>query len=111
MHLILQIGKIKKGEKVLITAAAGGVGHIAVQWAKAKGCHVIGTCSSDEKKKQLEAVGCDHVINYATEDLKGVLRNQYKVQIICMVMISSNSQFSNLFRMDLTSSGTRWVDL
>lgn len=66
----------------MITAAAGGVGHIAAQWAKMKGCHVIATCSSDDKKKQLEAIGCDHVINYATEDLKSTLRSNYKVS--CM---------------------------
>ncbi|KAI1278729.1 putative quinone oxidoreductase [Halotydeus destructor] len=69
-----EIGRISKGEKVLITAAAGGVGHIAVQWAKLKGCEVIGTCSSEEKSKELKKIGCDHVINYHKEDLKTAIK-------------------------------------
>ncbi|KAM7297097.1 prostaglandin reductase 3-like [Ixodes scapularis] len=62
-------GRIKEGETVLITAAAGGLGHIAVQWAKAAKCHVIGTCSSPEKEAYLKSIGCDKVINYKTHDL------------------------------------------
>jgi len=70
--------RIVAGETVLITAAAGGAGHIAVQWAKAADCHVIGTCSSDEKTKLLKDLGCDRVINYKKEDLDEVLTNEYK---------------------------------
>ena len=46
-----------------MTAAAGGTGQFAVQLAKLAGCHVIGTCSSDEKCKFLKSIGCDHAIN------------------------------------------------
>ncbi|XP_015930669.1 prostaglandin reductase 3 [Parasteatoda tepidariorum] len=70
--------RIMAGETVLITAAAGGAGHIAVQWAKAADCHVIGTCSSKEKEKLLKELGCDRVINYKTEDLDEVLTKEYK---------------------------------
>ncbi|CAG2104146.1 unnamed protein product, partial [Medioppia subpectinata] len=70
-------GLIKEGEKVLITAAAGGTGHLCVQWAKKKGCHVIGTTSSPEKANMLKELGCDRVINYKTENLSEVLRNEY----------------------------------
>ncbi|GFS39955.1 prostaglandin reductase 3 [Trichonephila inaurata madagascariensis] len=49
--------RITAEDKVLITAAAGGAGHIAVQWAKAAGCYVIGTCSSEEKEKVLKNLG------------------------------------------------------
>ncbi|CAG2178138.1 unnamed protein product, partial [Oppiella nova] len=42
---------LASGEKVLITAAAGGVGHIAAQWALLKGCHVIATTSNDKKQE------------------------------------------------------------
>jgi len=63
-------GKIKEGEKVLITAAAGGAGHFAVQVAKLAGCEVIGTCGSDEKVKVLKSLGCDHIINYKTQNVK-----------------------------------------
>jgi len=72
-----QLGRITAGEKVLVTAAAGGTGHIAVQVAKAAGCHVIGTCSSEEKCKLLKSLGCDHVINYKEENLSSVLKETY----------------------------------
>lgn len=71
------VGKIKAGDKVLITAAAGGTGHIAVQWAKSKGAHVIGTTSSTDKVTFLKSIGADHVINYKEEDLSVALQRDY----------------------------------
>ncbi|CAN7976411.1 unnamed protein product [Ixodes persulcatus] len=70
-------GRIKEGETVLITAAAGGLGHLAVQWAKARKCHVIGTCSSPVKEEYLKTIGCDKVINYKTQDLGAELKEAY----------------------------------
>lgn len=70
-------GKIKAGDKVLITAAAGGTGHLAVQWAKSKGAHVIGTTSSADKVTYLKSIGADHVINYREEDLSTALTRDY----------------------------------
>ncbi|KAK6191543.1 hypothetical protein SNE40_003205 [Patella caerulea] len=70
-------GEIKAGETVLITAAAGGAGQLAVQWAKNAGCHVIGTCSSEEKVQFLKSIGCDRAINYKTEVFKDVLKSEY----------------------------------
>lgn len=71
------VGKIKAGDKVLITAAAGGTGHIAVQWAKSKGAHVIGTTSSAAKVAFLKSIGADNVINYKDEDLSTALKRDY----------------------------------
>jgi NADPH:quinone reductase len=59
---------VKPGETILLHAAAGGVGLIASQWAKAIGATVIGTVGSDDKKAIAREHGCDHVINYHTED-------------------------------------------
>ena len=89
------MGCIKAGDKVLITASAGGTGihsiekyvklnhyyqgHIAVQWAKQKGCYVIGMTSSNEKAKVLKELGTDRVINYKTEDLNEVLTKEFPV--------------------------------
>jgi NADPH-dependent curcumin reductase CurA len=70
-------GQMTTGETVLITAAAGGTGHIAVQLAKLAGNHVIGTCSSEEKAEFLRSIGCDRVVNYKTEDLDAVLTAEY----------------------------------
>lgn len=71
-------GELKRGEKVLVTAAAGGTGQFAVQLAKMAGCHVIGTCSSDEKVDFLRSIGCDRPINYKKESLRSVLSEEYK---------------------------------
>jgi prostaglandin reductase 3 len=62
-------GKVQAGELVLVTAAAGGAGHFAVQFAKLAGCTVIGTCSSPEKARALCGLGCDHIINHRTKDV------------------------------------------
>ncbi len=71
------VGELKPGETVLITAAAGGVGHLAVQLAKLAGAHVIGVCGTDEKVPFLEELGCDRVLNYRTQNLKEVLKREY----------------------------------
>ncbi len=61
-------GGLKEGDFVLFHAAAGGVGLIACQWAKAMGLQLIGTAGSDEKCALATAHGAAHVINYARED-------------------------------------------
>jgi NADPH:quinone reductase len=59
---------LKAGDFVLFHAAAGGVGLIACQWAKALGYQLIGTAGSDEKCALAKEYGAAHVINYAKED-------------------------------------------
>jgi NADPH2:quinone reductase len=61
-YLLRRTYKVKKGETILVHAAAGGVGLILCQWAKALGAHVIGTVGSDEKAKLAAEAGCEHVI-------------------------------------------------
>ena len=72
-----ECGRIRDGDRVLVTAAAGGTGHVAVQWAKRKGCFVIGVTSSDSKAAFLREVGVDHVINSKREDVFAVLARDY----------------------------------
>jgi NADPH2:quinone reductase len=61
-------GGLKEGDFVLFHAAAGGVGLIACQWAKAMGLKLIGTAGSDEKCALAKAHGAAFVVNYAKED-------------------------------------------
>ncbi|RYX88558.1 MAG: quinone oxidoreductase [Comamonadaceae bacterium] len=61
-------GGLEAGDHVLFHAAAGGVGLIACQWAKALGLQLIGTAGSDAKCALAKEMGAAHVINYATED-------------------------------------------
>jgi NADPH:quinone reductase-like Zn-dependent oxidoreductase len=72
--MLEQTGKLRQGETVLITAAAGGAGHFAVQFAKLAGCVVIGTCGSPRKAEVLQNLGCDHVINYKSQDVAAEIK-------------------------------------
>ncbi len=67
-YLIRRTHAVKKGETILIHAAAGGVGLIVCQWAKHLGATVIGTVGDDEKAALAQKHGCDHPINYRKED-------------------------------------------
>lgn len=67
-YLLRRTYPVKPGETVLIHAAAGGVGLIACQWAKALGATVIGTVGSDEKAELARTHGCDHAIVYSREN-------------------------------------------
>lgn len=58
---------IKAGDVVLVTAAAGGTGHFAVQLAQLAGARVIAVTGSEAKKQKLQALGLERVINYKQE--------------------------------------------
>jgi NADPH2:quinone reductase len=66
-YLLRSTYPVQAGDTILVHAAAGGVGSIMVQWAKALGVSVIGTVGSDEKAERARALGCDHVIVYTRE--------------------------------------------
>lgn len=69
VHMLLRsVYSVKPDDTILIHAAAGGVGLIACQWAKALGATVIGTVGSDEKAEIARANGCDYPIVYTRED-------------------------------------------
>ena len=67
-YLLERTYKVKKGDTILFHAAAGGVGLLAVQWAKSLGATVIGTVGSQAKAELAKAHGADHVIDYSKED-------------------------------------------
>jgi NADPH:quinone reductase len=67
-YLLRQTYKVKAGDIVLVHAAAGGVGLVLCQWAKALGATVIGTVGSPEKAKLAKKAGAKHVILYREED-------------------------------------------
>ena len=68
-YLFRRTYKLQRGQTILFHAAAGGVGLIAMQWAKALGVTVIGTVGSQEKAELARAHGCDHVILYKQENI------------------------------------------
>lgn len=66
--LLRSVHRVQAGETILVQAAAGGVGMILCQWAKALGATVIGTVGSDEKAELARAHGCDFPIVYTRQD-------------------------------------------
>lgn len=66
--LISQVAQVKKGDTILVQAAAGGVGKLLCQWAANVGATVIGTVGSEEKALQAKAYGCTHTILYRQDD-------------------------------------------
>jgi len=72
---LLDIGKPKEGETLLVTGAAGAVGSIVGQIGKIKGCRVVGVAGSDEKCKWLkEELKFDEAINYKTQNMSQALK-------------------------------------
>ncbi len=67
-HMLYTSHQTTLGQTVLVHSAAGGVGIVAVQIAKAAGARVIGTVSNDSKINPVKEYGADAVINYATQD-------------------------------------------
>jgi NADPH:quinone reductase len=68
-YLFRQVYPLKGGETILYHAAAGGVGLVACQWARALGVTMIGTVSTDEKAEVAKAHGCTHTIVSSREDI------------------------------------------
>jgi NADPH:quinone reductase-like Zn-dependent oxidoreductase len=67
LQALVEVGKLKTGQSVLVLGASGGVGSFAVQIAKALGAEVTGVCSA-AKRDLVTALGADHVLDYAKED-------------------------------------------
>lgn len=67
-YLLRRTFPVKSGDRILVHAAAGGVGLLVCQWAKALGATVIGTVGNDEKADLARSNGCDHPIVYTRED-------------------------------------------
>ena len=79
-YLLHRTHRVRPGEVVLVHAAAGGVGLLLCQWAKALGARVIGTVSSEQKAELARANGCDEVI--VTRDYRFASRMKAKADVI-----------------------------
>ncbi|HEX7855466.1 MAG TPA: zinc-binding dehydrogenase [Sphingobium sp.] len=71
------IGAVKDGETVAISAAAGGLGHLIVQLAVLRGCHVVAVCGGKEKGDFVRSLGAHRVIDYRSESVADVLDAEY----------------------------------
>lgn len=84
-YLIRRTYPVKKGDVILLHAAAGGVGSILSQWAKHLGAVVIGTVGSDAKAKVARAQGCAHTIVYSRENVAERVREITKGEGVAVV--------------------------
>lgn len=90
---LLTHGKLQSGEQVCINGASGGVGHFAVQIAKAYGAHVTGICSQNNADF-VKSLGADVVITYDTTDI-----HQYKGSFDLVIDTHGNLNLSDYMRM------------
>lgn len=84
-YLLRRTYKVKKGDTILVHAAAGGVGLILCQWAKALGAHVIGTAGSAEKAKLAKKAGAKDVILYRETDFVEAVKSLTKGKLCDVV--------------------------
>ncbi|TFL04470.1 alcohol dehydrogenase [Pterulicium gracile] len=76
-----EFAKVKKGDTVFVSTAAGAVGSLVVQLAKLESLKVIGSAGSDEKVKFLKELGVDVAFNYKTTDLRDVLKKEGPIDL------------------------------
>ena len=83
------------GQTVLVSGGAGGVGHYAIQFAKARGAKVLTTVSSEAKAKLARAAGADHVIDYKRENVGErvmAITNKAGVDAVVEMDLSTNAR-------------------
>ncbi|KAJ3298034.1 hypothetical protein HDU79_000885 [Rhizoclosmatium sp. JEL0117] len=112
MSLVRLAYEVKKGDHVLIHAAAGGTGQLLVQIAKHYGAIVIGTTSSAEKAETAKKAGADHVILYTTQNVKeevlkitngkgvqvvydGIGKSTFDISLSCLARLGTLASFGN----------------
>ena len=98
------VGQIRAGETVAISAAAGGLGHLLVQLAKRKGCHVVAVAGGARKCAFVAGLGADRVIDYRSEDVGAVLAADYRNRIDLAVDTVSGAIF-DAFLANLANHG------
>lgn len=77
-----KVAELQSEETIVVSAAAGGLGHIIVQLAKEKNCHVVAICGKEKKVQLLKDLNCcDRIINHRQEDVMSVLTQEYANKI------------------------------
>jgi len=100
-----KVGEVTKGDTVVVSAAAGGLGHLLVQLCKMQGCHVVAICGGQKKAKLLASLNCcDHIIDYKGENLKQILDTKYKDKIDLAIDSVGRHMF-DLFLKNLAPKG------
>ena len=85
-HILKTVGHLKTGESVVVHAAAGGVGTIAIQLAKMWGAKVIAVASTHEKRELATSLGADAVVDATIADLAGAIRAANSGQPVDLIL-------------------------
>lgn len=93
-----EAGKMRSGETVLVTAAAGGTGQFAVQLAKLAGNKVVATCGGAAKASLLKELGADRVIDYKTESVSEVLKKEFPKGVDLIYESVGGEMFQTCFK-------------
>lgn len=109
-HGLVELGKLKKGERVLIHAGAGGVGMSAVQLALDMGAEVFSTAGSERKRAFLRDMGVHHVLNSRTLDFSTQIMEQTQGQGVHLVLNALTGDFLKHSLASLTEHG-RFIEL
>jgi NADPH2:quinone reductase len=98
MALVRRCARIEPGETLLVEAAAGGTGSLAVQLGKQAGARVIGLASSEEKRALVEQLGADATVNSRADDLKeAILAANNGERVDAVLHMSGGSAFDAEF--------------
>lgn len=90
-----KFGNIKSGERVLIHAGAGGVGHLAIQYAKLAGAYVI-TTAAKEHHEALSNLGADEIIDYKTQNFEIILSTNTKLVDLVFDLVGGETGIKSL---------------
>lgn len=86
---LLEVAQAKKGDTVVVSAASGATGLMAVQIAKALGCHVIGISGGEDKCKYVEGLGADVCVNYKDPNFKKDIRKALGAKKYCDIFFDN----------------------
>ncbi|MDP4500366.1 MULTISPECIES: NAD(P)H-quinone oxidoreductase [unclassified Nonomuraea] len=87
---VFMVGRLRRGETLLVHGGASGVGTFAVQLAKALGSHVIATVGTAEKAEQVRRLGADEVVNYREEDFAEKIKADVILDIMGAKYLAGN---------------------
>lgn len=107
---VFEVAQVKKGDKVLIHTAAGGVGLVAVQMAQQLGAECLVTAGSQEKLRYLKNMNVEHMINYREEDFADRIRHitdGYGVDVVINTLAGDAIQKG----IDLLAPGGRYMEI
>lgn len=86
---IKEVGKVKKGDTVVVSAASGATGSMVVQVAKALGCRVLGISGGDDKCRYVESIGADVCVNYRNPDFRANMKKALGKDKLCDVFFDN----------------------